>query len=576
MSTEIPLSYSDVGLSEAESTDFIPHVRYGYDKKKGGKKREPILRRIDEPIPEGRNYAGPIDLLTPEEVEKQARFENPHAIRRVSCIGQELQNRCEVADRVLYPLLIESDDFCTACPSDIMEKMQEFVEEVVRAGPTQYRFFYSGIKSIHCYVPRVVIGEAARERLKEKATEFNDRLEEDPAVDFSFDLAIYSRKRQFRLPGTTHQKKGRKKVEIEPDWDRDRIIREAKQSGAEPPETFKDVLSIAFAGAQVNDPFAGLDVDLSNPLVQAARNLCGDWAVLSVARTADDTPEVPVPLIERGAEPLDPGERDLWNQYNGKEFSPYANASEGQSVCLLTVKGGGFCRKSVRWGSTLIPSFIHAAVGCDGEFTMDSRYAPVQLSPRDYTKRDWKEGETLVIIGGHSRNSKIIEVDGLATGVLISKLTDSDSPRREAVKWLRSEEYDVGVGPLARGEKCNRRDSRASDEESGSCSGSKSSGNVRRVNSNEVLPAENPTTPAGKLQQLAEQGDIERDLSHIERSNVANRLLSKYGWKPTWKWFQAQYGDRFDPEVTYANLKQLVESYSGLSHIQVPPSPQST
>jgi hypothetical protein len=83
-------------------------------------------------------------------------------------------------------------------------------------------------------------------------------------------------------------------------------------------------------------------------------------------------------------------------------------------------------------------------------------------------------------------------------------------------------------------------------------------------------------SPAHRLQQRAEAGDVERDLTHQERANVANRLFRSGGWREAWTWFEGQYGERFDPEITYKQFQSLVDSYPDLNDIVVPSGPDNS
>jgi hypothetical protein len=77
-------------------------------------------------------------------------------------------------------------------------------------------------------------------------------------------------------------------------------------------------------------------------------------------------------------------------------------------------------------------------------------------------------------------------------------------------------------------------------------------------------------TEAQELQQKAEAGHIDEDLTHEERWRVACSLL-KRGWEEAWNWFRDQYGSEFDPDVTRRQLRSIVNSYpEDYPHVEIP------
>jgi hypothetical protein len=130
-------------------------------------------------------------------------------------------------------------------------------------------------------------------------------------------------------------------------------------------------------------------------------------------------------------------------------------------------------------------------------------------------------------------------------------LTGEKASRKAALEFLSNEGYDVGN------------------------SGSANSGSLTGRNSDRdkksIWPARsNPQTDAERLQLQAEQDGI-KTLTHPERTQVACRHL-KQGWQPTWEWFEAQFGEDFKPDVTWTNLRNLVDYYE-YDHIEVPDKP---
>ena len=89
-------------------SDFAPYVRYAEG---GGSDRQPVLRPVTSPIGEV-NTVGPVYWLTDGQIGRlESLATNPHAVRgEAPNIATELQNECEAAGRVLYPLYVESDN----------------------------------------------------------------------------------------------------------------------------------------------------------------------------------------------------------------------------------------------------------------------------------------------------------------------------------------------------------------------------------------------------------------------------------------------------------------------------------
>ena len=541
----------------SDQWEKIPCVQYGFPAEKGPI-RAPKLRTIYEPIPDDAETASPVYGLNREQYEDLQSRDNPYRIKYYKMVATKLQDECEAADQALYPIHIESDEYHQEGPATLLKWFREFVEDYLGVSFHTCTLYFSGRRSIHVHVPRFVSGEEQRERLKELAEAFCDE------TGAELDCRLYGPKRMFRLPGVTHSKTGLRKVEIEPEWDHTRIIREASKDASDLPESYANVLQKVFVSQQ-----SLLDStkqsQLADPLA-VFRVLDSKKTILEIE---SDKKEIDVPLVEQTRYPTKPVEAIKWLQYNAKEFSPYALASGNpRSVAALATKGGAFAQKDVRNGATLIPAYFHGARGCAGkEFTKDQEHAPLQLSKIDYEKwekRGVQTGDNVVIIGGQSRNSVIIQLDAWQVVVVGHLLRDEDASRQAALDYLESEGYNTGKSGT--GEKRKGKDNPTETQESGGTD------QEQRQLRGSIRPIQNPQTPAARLQQRAEQDGIER-LSHIERGKVACRVL-RAGWEPAWDWFKMQYGPRFKPVVTWEQFNSVVQSYPEYEHIEIPSKPR--
>jgi len=277
-------------------------------------------------------------------------------------------------------------------------------------------------------------------------------------------------------------------------------------------------------------------------------NLDLDAAVLELE---SDERVVETPLIEGEYPESTPSDVPEWSQYRTKEFSPYAfGAGNPRSVAALRVKGGAFARKDKRNGATMIPAYFYGAVGCNGEFTKEQQHAPLQLSKQDYRKWDASAGDILVIIGGQSRSSRILNVSSWEAEVVGGELTGERANREAALGFLSDEGYDVGSA--------------------GSPNSSSSTERNFDRGKKSIWPARsNPQTDAERLQLRAEQDSI-KALTRSELRQVACRHL-RYGWQPAWNWFKQQFGATFKPEVTHQQFRSIIEGYpNDYSHVEVP------
>lgn len=521
--------------------DVIPCVQYGFPASKGPR-RTPKLSTIFEPIPDSATTASPVYLLSRDQYERQQRMETGYEIAG-DClsIAKELQDECEAADQVLYPIHIESDVYHEKGPSELIGWFREFVEDYLEVPFHTCVLYFSGRRSIHVHVPRFVSTEEQRKRLKKRAETFCE------GNGAELDCGLYDAKRLFRLPGVAHEKSGLRKVEIEPDWDHTRIVRTANKGTSEIPTSYEAVLRRVFVKdemrANSGQPYTPNDL---------FRILDANETVLEFTSNEQD---IETPLVEQRHYPESPTEVPRWAQYNGKEFSPYALASgNGRSVAVVKTMGGAFARKEVRNGTTLIPAFFYGARGCAGaEFTKESEYAPLQLSVRDYNKWDYEVGDCVAIVGGQSRNSRIFRVDPWEAVIAGHVLSGKEGSRQTALEFLMNRGYEVGKAGSGENAVASNRD-----------------GTPRH--SVRVRPVGVARTEAAAFQRQAEQEGIDT-LTHKERWRVACRLLL-LGWEPAWDWFRRQYGSNFKPDLTREQFQSVVDTFPHeYDHVEAPVGP---
>jgi|APHM01.1.fsa_nt_gi hypothetical protein len=529
-SSEHSAAGSEISTNQALS----PYVRYGFLPESDNPTQSPNLRQVDAPIPDNATTVSPIYLLTDDEKRRVESIENPYRVTDAKCIATELQNCAEANDRVLYPVLIENDDFHEKPSDETLHVMKQFVATELQCNPTEAMFYYSGNRSIHCHIARFVRNERSMQWLKRAAEEYCDETGAD------FDTAIYSRKRQFRLPGISHDKTGLKKVQIQPGWTREEIISKSNSSTRDTPESTLEFLSDVFDNSKHVEES---NATVRHKLSEFTRRFGGRCAILSNNKLKSTN----IPVIEKQNPPSKVDEQKEWYQYNAHPFSPYANADDGaRSVAVIEVKGPAFARKEVTTGNdthpahALIPSYFHGACGCMGEYMKNEVHAPLQLSKQDYEKWDFQIGDRVAVIGGRSRNSRLIEITSddayMAEGILSSE-TDK---RQDLLTYLDTNGYEIGSSGGNGG------------------SGSVESGFHTQGGESGVQNSED--SEAYQLQKRAEQGDVESDLTHDERFKIACRLLTN-GWEPAWEWFKQQFGADFDPEITRTQLQSAIEAY---------------
>ena len=272
-----------------------------------------------------------------------------------------------------------------------------------------------------------------------------------------------------------------------------------------------------------------------------------------IAKKGGNSGEDRVAQSEDGERPSDEAQAEIWDRRNNDPYSPYSYTDERRSASLFTVKGEVFFEEDSEGEEiAYVPSRIHAAVNGpleDGiakfETWEHQRDRPVRLSKKDHEKWDFEKGDTILMIGGQSRSSRMIEIPSSVErdsirGFLLhdSELSEEDKDGRELLFDL----YGDLVGSSGKnGPTCSDTDTSSDSEDS------------------DPSPSR-----AQELQERAEEGDVEDDLSHQDRLHVANRLLAVKGKEGARGWFREQYGPDFDPEITEKFLDSILAKYPDL------------
>lgn len=499
---------------DSDESDLVPCVRYG-----SSAESEPTqfatLQPVHAPIPEEATTVSPIYCLTEDQLKRQSDLNNPYAVSGDHSIAKVLQDECEAAGRVLYPVVVESDSKVNL--DEMASGVVKFVEEYLDVNPEYHTVWYSGGRSIHAHVAAFV-DASGWHQIKQITEEFN----ESEGSDVELDTAIYKPKQQFRLPGIEHQEKGGLKVQIEPEWSHSAIFSEAHSRNRNVPETFLDALTETVPGPV-------------NPLDQS--ELLDDESVEDSGAEESQS----IPMHQREQSPPGPEDQLDYYRHNDHPVSPYANAEADDlhSVTVVKVMGEPFERNETNF----VPCDVYGAVGGDGKYEVfrDDRGPiprPVKLSDHDVKKWDYERADYVVILGGKSRRSKIFQVEQV-DAVLTAGCLERDG-RRAALHQLEYAGYDIGATGM---------------NGTGSSEGP-------------VIPSE-----AARLQRQIEREGLDAvDNEYDALLRVACRLLRMSGWNRTWEWFREQLGDQFDPAKTHHRLSKIVDCYSeDYDHVTVPP-----
>lgn len=583
-STPAPIGEDgDESRGDREANDDVPtneprtpHVRY----KKSGGSQLPELRPIDEPIPDDAECASPIYSVTEDQIDRQRSLDEPYATRGTSCIANELQDECEDAGAVSYPVYAEVDDPNGNTPGeDARDALVAFVRKVLDIDPDDCRWFYSGNRSLHVHVPLVVTTGDDLDHLREQAQMFNEGN-----VDAEIDSGIYTRKRQFRLPGVDHHETGLPKVEIDHRADNLRVeithaVKEATEAEtSSTSDTFAEVIEATFGNTEMPllspPPTAAADGDTERcDLLRAERHPTHHTP--PQLYRAHDAParrprvvkkgdlnqsEISRPLIEAHERPDDDRDIQRWKQVNRTAFAP-GRTYPDRSVCLATIKGTPLCRGKDSHETARVPAYIPwARAGSEDEgFTIDHENCPLRLPAGELTVWDVEVGETVVIVGHPDGTIEVTPTDALVPPLLSKEHHNQameifDAGGDPAVALSRAfERADVDEDPRRRVFATLDRWAVIDAERT-----------ARLVASGgTAVSTADGDSLAARLQRQAETGDV-RDLMRVEHLKIANRLLASEGWNHAVEWFRRQYADGFDREETCRQLGSICERYKDL------------
>jgi hypothetical protein len=492
---------------------LTPFVRYAETDENGNPDQFHRLHALNEPAPVDADFVSPVYLLTDEQVKKHDDLLtecNRFCVWDYKSIATKIQTECEDGGRVRYPLLVESDT--EVDHYEMRVGLKQFTREVLDVDPNEGKWFFTGGTSLHVHLPYYVENEDALTRLRRETKQYNENAK------VTVDASNFQKKSLVRLPGAEHYDTGVRKTAISPtSSDEELQKRIAQLVGGVDPEEREEISYYAVTPEIVR---------------------------YSLSEELGHMKEIPTPIIEQQNKPVGTGNVERWKQYNRHPFCPYANAgNQRRSVVVAQVKGTPFCRKTtvngIEAGRTYVPTFIYGAVGCDGEYTVWQENAPIQLSPQDYDKWEYEPGDTIVLLGGQSASSRILELEDTFEGKDIASqllpdmnwTDDSTDGRKEALDLLRAFGYEVGSA----GKNGPRRETSTND---------------RGFQS----------TDAYRLQERAEQRGVET-LSHDGRRDLGNRLLCTRGWDGADEWFQEQYGERYDREITHRHLRSIASEF---------------
>jgi hypothetical protein len=484
-------SLTAVDVSEAsDTTSLTAYVRYA--RFLDGKFTQTFLVPASRPVPDNAKWVSPaVYFLTDQEEIRLHEHERP----------KDIQAACEEDGRVAYAVLAESDalergyDF-----SRVTEWLVTFAEDRLGLSRDEYSLQYSGNRSIHLHTAKFVPGEEGREWLKQQAEDFTRDTEAE------LDTGIYQAKGQFRLTGAEHEETNLYKVNITSLLDddhpvsRDEVVPRSTSLPEEKKWPFLDVQSVDNTSI-----YYVVGDDDRGPLPDEYRSRVLDTYL-------NDTDE---------------GERvDTSNSTRAvtSAFSPYAKVgdSNGRSVCLLEQTGTVFEQN----GTYYVEAYVREARGGDETFRRYNYDGFVMLSRKDAEKWDFEEGDVVVVIGGQSRNSRILDLTGNEKIAETVEAALWHKGRNAALEVLELFEYDVG--------------------ESGH------NGPQREKTQSE--PSE-----AAQIKREIDTGQREPEYSDVLR--VSCRLLELSGWDEAWQWLEETFGEDFTPEKTREKLTTLVEYY---------------
>jgi hypothetical protein len=487
-------------------------VRYAETGDNGSPDQFHRLHPLREPVPADADFVSPAYLLTDEQVGKHDELlskDDLFRVRDYTSIATKVQTECEDDGRVWYPVFVESD--ADVLHAEMRAGLKRFIREVLEVDPDDAKWFFTGGTSLHVHLPYYVANEDGLDRLRRETKQYNE------SAKITVDASNFQKKSLVRLPGTEHRDTGIRKAAISPTSSDETLQKRIAQL----------VRGVATKEEEGISHYAGTPEIVRYSLSEELRLI----------------KEIPTPTIEQQDRPVDTGNIERWKRYNRHPFCPYANAgNQRRSVMVAQVKGTPFCRKTTVEGKemwrTYVPTYIYGAVSADGEYIIWCENVPVQLSKQDYDKWDYEHGDTVVLFGGQSTSSRLLElenhyqrervVDALTND--LKWLSEGINRRKEVLNKLRDFGYDVGSA----GKNGPRRESNRSGQ------------TTQSPNQYE-------------LEQRAERDGVDT-LSHQERVHLANRLLRTRGWDGADEWFQEQFGEQYDREVTHRQLRSVLNN----------------
>jgi hypothetical protein len=523
-----------------DSGELTPCIRYAAAKSD----RDPRLTPISKAIPDHARFLGPVYHLTEDQLDRQNNLERPYAIPGETSIAKELSDEAEIEDRVDYLLYAESDDIGERDRYEVYRAMHNAIPEVFGIDPEDCVWYFSGRRSIHLHLPLVAHSNEQLPKIRGIVKDYNQ------GADVTLDPAIYKKKNLFRLPGTTHEETGYQKVRIGVNCSKTelnkRLVDATQSNSSRTSLTGKELIQESNI---VTSPSSSTTTAVPHYRTDPHPPTVGRTSVLEVLSCESDSPEIDpdLPLIkkeditpaEREEKPTGDSEKRIWFRHQGDYFTPYANATE-RSVVVFTVKHSAFCNRDEK-GRALIPSYIEGGItgGVDSKYESEEQSAPVYLSEIDYQKyeeRGIEQGDTVLLIGGRSRKSKLIEIEDTVLAREAASVLRNQG-RDEALELLESEGIDIGSSGKVTGNYDNTRST---------------SGGLSEV---------------GKLQKAVENGKlhIEDDLYHPDRRRILWRLLRIRGVDGAKDWFEDAYGSEYSEEITRKYVNKEAEFHPAIN-----------
>ena len=439
---------------------------------------------------------------------------------------KEIQDWCkrdDTAGGVIYQIRGETDEFEEGSGEQAKAFVVRFLEGCLEIDEAAYELSYSGGTSVHFATDRFVVGEKGRAWLKEVASEFCNK------TGASLDLKVFSKDRVLRMLGATHGRTGRKKVKISADTQREEAVEKAENC-------YKSVRM-------------GYDIGRGHPVIEHA------WPILNGKELDEE-----VAQYLKG--PLPKSEDQQSNAAGGETAGRVESATADESsyhvpleshFCLHTGARGGdqtdgpsrsvcVARQHPRvddvieeGGDYFVRVLIYHGIGANGDFTRDEYDGWMRVSKRDLPW-EFSSGDQFVAIGGRSWKARVLD------------LTGQDELVEQIAHRLRSEGRGAALMEL---------------EYRGFDVGGSGYNGVRPPDAD----AQSNNSEAAILKQRIENGKLEPERDDIIKA--ACRVLELRGWDAAWNWCEQVFDDDFDPEITYEELKSLVEQYDDFD-VEVP------